>query len=958
MALAVLKKQARHFLFALIVVSSAFSFAADAQDTASQYATQTGQWQFTYLPLRAALHKKIVDVRMQAGASDEKPRLIFTAGPAGAGKSFVASALEKLDLLDVSRFIWIDPDAIKEDIPEYKDLKQTKPEDAASLVHRESGHIQEELFEQALRSKKNIIVDGTLLGKDWWVSEFRRIRQSHPEYAISIISVNAPEEILLQRVEARGKVTGRFVPRDLVIKMSSGVRESVEYLSAYADLTLEIENGISPAVKSVQVRGKKVPTHFDLTGQLGLAIQKSTHVELSSSSELMSLTRGHRRTVVLAGYGRLGYEDFSLLKSYVDQITSTYSSDTLFVLTHQEGVGRARDWIAAELAKNPTRKDLVVIAADNAVDSIFSDNELKQKIEVVALRGEAKDAGIIQSALTKQVPVVLVRDIGLDPETEAVALQLTRDPRFDSDPTKKFENMGYKRGPLRLVRGLEIPAIQRKYESRTRKLRDLYRRVESVTDQELIRVVLESYPELILLTEGVVATPEAIAAKLVSTTERVSLTPELGWLGSKNEATYPKQVGSVPQALEQSLATSLFNKPYPEFDRTIAALLLFKRLIAGDYDGFVHGQPENIKLSRESFLEISKLVRRVAFNPSMRDALFSFLIFNNIGKSEAAISYLKKSSGIQETNHQRVMSELLKLYPFISPTYQRLDEFQRQMVVNSFEKEFNLAQLAQGEAPARLLKEHANRSKDARDFYLATSILKIAAARGQDNINGSLVLTEPTYAGIRTAMGGIEGMANTEESIKATYQEFLRQRSSSIMPDGSRPLWMTRVGLMFRCQTAADGEELFQAIQKLPANERSILEREFSATGFKGDPALLLYYGPAMLDNLRKTVSRADFFKLGVQVLAQVMQAGRQEVNSQRVQEVLQVRMDAIAKQIRDGNGLTGNHSAEIYRDSNYGIAARLKAEAPVIPITTAPTKSSKPSGAAGKSCSELFLGK
>ncbi len=142
------------------------------------------------------------------------------------------------------------------------------------------------------------------------------------------------------------------------------------------------------------------------------------------------------------------------------------------------------------------------------------------------------------------------------------------------------------------------------------------------------------------------ATPEARAELTTATTQRAALPAELNWLGTSNSLTYPKQISDVPDTLGASVAVPLFNKPYPEFDRTIAALLIFKRLLAGDYDGFVHGQPENVRLGRDSFLEISKLVRRVAFNTSMRDALFSLLIFNNIGKSEAVVGYLKKSAGI------------------------------------------------------------------------------------------------------------------------------------------------------------------------------------------------------------------------------------------------------------------------------------------------------------------------
>lgn len=142
--------------FPIASIASSTSVAAPP-DTTSVYATRVSRWKYVYHPLRAALHQKIVERRMRAGVSDTKPRIIFTAGGFGAGKSFVAAALENLKLIDVASFLWIDPDSIKEEIPEYEVYKRTDPDQAATLVHRESGYIQEELLETALQAKKNII---------------------------------------------------------------------------------------------------------------------------------------------------------------------------------------------------------------------------------------------------------------------------------------------------------------------------------------------------------------------------------------------------------------------------------------------------------------------------------------------------------------------------------------------------------------------------------------------------------------------------------------------------------------------------------------------------------------------------------------------------------------------------------------------------------------------------------
>jgi hypothetical protein len=907
----------------LLLALNPTAYAGTTRDTSTRYSTPVGKWGYQYIPLREALHGKIIEMRLRAGATSDSPRLIFTAGGFGAGKSFVTGALEKLNILDVSQFLWIDPDSIKEDIPEYAELKNSDPESAATLVHKESGHIQEQLLELALKKKKNIIVDGSLRAKDWWTSEFKRIRGAYPEYSISIINVSAPDEILLERVASRGKVTGRLIPSALVLETAAAVRESVNYLSGFADLTVEIENGISPTLKSVKYKGRSVSAHFDMSGALGQAVPSQEQVTSVSASELKTRAERAQRIVVLAGYGDLGYEDFSLLKSYVDRVAATFGADTLFVLSQERGVGRARQWLQERLKNGG---GAVLVGDQSGITSMIDVPENKNKLEVVALRGESRETDIIKAALVMKIPVVLVRDPGLEPETEAVALRFIRNPHFDADPTKIFEVSAHQQDSLRVVRSLEIPKIQRVFEQRTRTVRNLYRRIETVSDQELVSTVLEAYPELILLTEGIIATPEAQkdGAQLI---ERAALPLELAWLNPVTQATYPKQTGAVPHTMGASISAALYGKAYPEFDRTLATLLLFKRLLAGDYLGFVTGQAESVRLTQASFMEVSKLVRRVAYNTNTRDALFSFLVFNNVGKSEAVINYLRKAANVSENNHQRVMAQLLKLYEFISPTFQRLDEGQRRMVLSSFEREFSLGQLAQGEAPARFLTEHAARTKEERDFYLATSLLKVAAARGHDTVVGSLVMTQPVYSGLKTAIDGIEGMANNESSVVQTHQEFLKRRAETIMPaDGQ--LWTTRACLMFRCASPEDGRDLAHVIRALPATDAALLRREFSATGFARDSAVLLYYAPATLDNLRKTVSRADFFAKGVKLLATVLRAARLHVDHAGLQGVIQVRLDSIATQIRDENGLPANLDVEIYLDPNFGLSARFKSRA------------------------------
>ena len=48
--------------------------------------------------------------------------------------------------------------------------------------------------------------------RDWYRAEFERITREHPAYRIAIMHVVAKREVVLARVAARAKATGRHVP--------------------------------------------------------------------------------------------------------------------------------------------------------------------------------------------------------------------------------------------------------------------------------------------------------------------------------------------------------------------------------------------------------------------------------------------------------------------------------------------------------------------------------------------------------------------------------------------------------------------------------------------------------------------------------------------------------------------------------------------------------------------------
>ena len=114
------------------------------------------------------------------------------------------------------RFIKIDPDMIKGELPELSGYMRSDPESAATKVHRESTMMSDVLFEHALMDSLPMLVDGSLRDVEWYRGLFRRIRNEYPKYRIAIVHVNASRDTIYQRADSRAELTGRVVPRELL----------------------------------------------------------------------------------------------------------------------------------------------------------------------------------------------------------------------------------------------------------------------------------------------------------------------------------------------------------------------------------------------------------------------------------------------------------------------------------------------------------------------------------------------------------------------------------------------------------------------------------------------------------------------------------------------------------------------------------------------------------------------
>eukprot|EP00121_Abeoforma_whisleri_P003087 Awhi_evm1s2772 len=197
---------------------------------------------------------------VQSKDTTKRPWIVFTAGAMGVGKGYAMSTLASTDSFPLHRFIIVDPDKLKNELPEMPGYLKTDPESAATKLHRESTQMTDVLFEYGLLRSKSLLVDGSLRDTDWYTKLFKKIRSEYPQYRIGILHVTARRETIHARARHRAKVSGRAVPPETIEESLQQVPKSVERLAPLADVAFNISNEDDTPLElgSAWVKGKEV----------------------------------------------------------------------------------------------------------------------------------------------------------------------------------------------------------------------------------------------------------------------------------------------------------------------------------------------------------------------------------------------------------------------------------------------------------------------------------------------------------------------------------------------------------------------------------------------------------------------------------------------------------------------------------------------------------------------------
>jgi predicted ABC-type ATPase len=265
----------------------------------------------TYTKGRQSLHADIVNKflagKKPADEGQQKVAVVMMGGPASGKTSLVRGILgERFD-----DFVNVNPDDVKEDIPEYNDAVSQDARDAAYMAHEESSDIAGVVKQEAEEGGYNIIVDGTGKDASKHIGTIKDLQSKG--YRIMLLMPDVGMQEAVNRVEDRATKTGRYVPEDIVRMAHAKIPGNFEKIARESDeFALYNSRGRPPEVMWEGGKDKEDTVHdegfvdkFKTRGAKAQAYQSRKEARQKDVKERKGeLTRSMRYT--LPGYLRKG----------------------------------------------------------------------------------------------------------------------------------------------------------------------------------------------------------------------------------------------------------------------------------------------------------------------------------------------------------------------------------------------------------------------------------------------------------------------------------------------------------------------------------------------------------------------------------------------------------------------------------------------------------------------------
>lgn len=201
-----------------------------------------------YTPERKALHERIV-TQLLAGKKphEGKARAIFTAGGPASGKS---KMIEDGHIKVPADPVHLNPDVVREMLPEYSKMLAAGRQDASQLTHEEASHVTKLATKIALGRQHHVLIDsvgnsepGKFLGK---------VKDAQAAgYAASVHYATVPTEEALVRAQKRAKRTGRQVPVDYLKAAHAGASARFPDVAKLPGVHVQVFDNTGPSLKLI-----------------------------------------------------------------------------------------------------------------------------------------------------------------------------------------------------------------------------------------------------------------------------------------------------------------------------------------------------------------------------------------------------------------------------------------------------------------------------------------------------------------------------------------------------------------------------------------------------------------------------------------------------------------------------------------------------------------------------------
>lgn len=188
-------------------------------DANGQYIPPSDPSEWT--PERQAMHREIIADATAGVPRSEQPTLYMMGGGPAAGKS---SIIKNGDVKHPEKHVLSNPDEFKADLPEYRDGLAAGDPRAARVAHEESSYLNKQAMRAAADNGQDVVWDGTGDNSiDKLESQVRVLKDRG--YKVEADYVTCDTETAVERSNARGKKTGRFVPEEAVRETHARVSE-------------------------------------------------------------------------------------------------------------------------------------------------------------------------------------------------------------------------------------------------------------------------------------------------------------------------------------------------------------------------------------------------------------------------------------------------------------------------------------------------------------------------------------------------------------------------------------------------------------------------------------------------------------------------------------------------------------------------------------------------------------